>query len=98
MLGFLLYNILYHLVFKQIPYLDAISNAATYPARCLMGMVLFGGAVSAPVLLGVFAVALVISFSKRFKEINDGQLSRKVLRYYRPVALPNNYLELLRRV
>jgi len=63
-----------------------------------MGMVLFGGAVSAPVLLGVFAVALVISFSKRFKEINDGQLSRKVLRYYRPVALPNNYLELLRRV
>jgi 4-hydroxybenzoate polyprenyltransferase len=89
-LGFVAFNVLYTLALKKIPYVELAANAATHPARVLLGGALFGG-LGPGVLVTATAVATVY-FSgnclKRHFEMRNGETSlRTVLAHYRPRVL-----------
>lgn len=86
--GFILINAAYSTVFRNVPYLDLITNAATYPLRYVLGGVAAGGNVPAMTAWLVFLVALGgATLRRRIEASRSGHRGRPSLRAYSPARL-----------
>jgi 4-hydroxybenzoate polyprenyltransferase len=77
-----LLNALYSAFARTVPYLEIAVNAATYPLRYMMGAVLAGGALTWPLLLLTFLVAVGSATLRRRVELAGGIAARPSLKAY----------------
>jgi len=80
-LAFLLVNVFYSLVARNIPYLELIGNSLTYPLRFLMGVMLVGAQIDYYLLLSILLGALGLSILRRRYEKKIGR-GRSTLQAY----------------
>ena len=86
--GFILINAAYSAVFRNVPYLDLLTNAATYPLRYVLGGVAAGGNVPTPTVWLVFLIALGgATLRRRVEASRSGHSGRPSLMAYSPARL-----------
>ena len=86
--GFILINAAYSTVFRNVPYLDLLTNAATYPLRYVLGGVAAGGNVPVIDTWLVFLVALGgATLRRRIEASRWGHSGRPSLSAYSPARL-----------
>ena len=82
-IGFLLVNMFYTFVAKNIPYVELAINAVTHPMRFFMGGLLVGGGIPRMFVTAVFFFAFGIAVVRRTVQKDvEGWEARTTLRYY----------------
>lgn len=84
---FLMYNLLYSLFLKTIPFVSPVAGGVTHAARYVMGVDLFGSMTEYHGAIAILALATALWYLRRLSEFENQDETRHVLRYYSSTKL-----------